>query len=373
MESCGLTAADFQGMGTVTNINVFCTRDRDALIMEGRYTLGTLNSDQVRINLKFQGKTLTISNAPITRSLGYFFENAAVTSDGGAVLGNTGETYIKFSRHQVFGPASGDPLVATIGTSFGISNMPVSFFARIPIAEWSSQTNAAIVACKEGPLKCNNTLYAYMDNTTTVTQPYNFITSCVATSTGVKTCQINSAIGLTEKLDCAAIPLNVGATGSTAPSYDKANSSLTQIVFRNQSPTGPYNNFTDFKASCTKTINDSKNPNETVTPMSDMNDVKSTEWVVGYDYISNKPIYKRCHYVSTNITTNTTLTTWPTNLNPKDIFSWGSGNYVIQSSYVSSGYGALVFYNKSSGSVSFEKNGSALLEAGSTLCMKYTR
>ena len=128
-----------------------------------------------------------------------------------------------------------------------------------------------------------------------------------------------------------------------------------------------------FVITCTKgtTFNEAY---DRIVIQKDDADIRSTEWLTGgFDYISNKPIYQRCHYVSTNITTNTTLTTWPTNLNPKDIFSWGSGNYVIQSSYVSSGYGALVFYNKSSGSVSFEKSGSASLEAGSTLCMKYTR
>ena len=212
-----------------------------------------------------------------------------------------------------------------------------------------------------------------MDNTTTVTQPYNFITSCVATSTGVKTCQINSAIGLTEKLDCEAIPLNVGAIGSTAPSYDKANSSLTQIVFRNQSPSGPYNNFTDFKASCTKTINDSKNPNETVTPMSDMNDVKSTEWVVGYDHISNKSIYKRCYRPPSDVTvTGTTLVNWGASLIPVGVINSFSTNWIIFNGGDANNT-SQVYYDRANGDVKAALTGGAKVGGGTTVCMSYTR
>ena len=372
LESCGLIAADFQGMGTPTSIDdIYCARDGQFLVMEGRFTVGVLTSAQVRINLKHKGQSLTVSNAPVNRSVGLFFAQASGTSNGGSVLAGNGNNFITFSRFQVFGPVDGAPLVNTIGTDFTASSTPVSFNARIPIAEWSENTNGALITCKEGPLKCANR-FNFIYNGTNATDQFGNVYTVTKSETSNRAKEINvSSLGLSNPLRCVS-----------ANSAGNANVGITQTGILNTNTAVYVQTFTytggnadyNFSVDCTKSGSDYNAGYEKVLGFTEDADIRSTEWLTGgFDYIDNKPIYKRCHKVVSDVSAAATLATWSMNLNPKgNVINNYTNNWVIVNTSEGSAF-TTVYYERNTGNLKVNMVGGTKLGANSTICMDYVK
>lgn len=135
--SCGHTASDFTGFGTVTNIETQCKRQGGDLLMKGKFTSGTATAVEARLNLKLGGLALTSANTSKITSLQYAGSGASTRSDSNhvwAVLMEPSVGYATFNtaRNTVsfFGKALANAIIASGDT--------VSIDARIPINGWEN-------------------------------------------------------------------------------------------------------------------------------------------------------------------------------------------------------------------------------------------
>lgn len=375
---CTFSTLAWSGLGTVTN-DLECKRDKDDLRISGTITVGTTSAAIPTIPMPTNYGTINhIYKA--NKRVGIYINNESSAYHGGAVLSYTGNT-LAFADRATIGSFTLQALTPTNnGSNVSANGAKVSLELSIPIAEWSSQTNTALVACQEGPLKCYDdftthitTTSGVIDSTKNMPVIAPWFTSCTAANPTV--CTINPAFNLINPLSCDADYL--GSGGGQAYIAQVVGSTTTQVSIVTFASTNGANVASlKFKLSCSKVDGDRRNPNTTVTPMSDMNDVKSTEWVVGYDHIDNKPIYQRCHKVVSNVTTdNVTLATWPANLNPVNVMENGNAAGVWEfNGGNSSSFGtASILYVRATGVVRSWISGSHTLRAGSKSCLQYTK
>jgi hypothetical protein len=379
-ESCGLTTSDFEGFGTVSDINLNCKRDGSKLLITGNFKTGTVQSIVAKINLKYRGSSLAVSPlaypsiSPYS-SVGIFFRNAVATNNGGALLSLGSLSYITFSNPNVFGAGSYNPLTPTDGTGIAGSAEVVNINASIEIAQWSDHTNAAIVACKEGPVKCAEEYHFEVDaaGTSTSTLPVgqSFV-SCSRPSTGLLDCTF-TGLGLANPLKCDVS--QIGQIDNFA-TFQFITRTTTSFRARSASVAGTLIN-TPMSFKCSKTGTDVNASTANIIVKNDAADIRSTEfWTGGYDYIVGKPIYKRCHRVASDITTNgATLVTWPANLNPVMATKFNADVWTFTPSYVDgSTYISTIKYYRNTGIVEASIVGTGMkVGSGTEFCMNYTK
>ena len=366
-EDCGIAASDIVGFGTPTALIFRCSQVGEKLFITGAFTSGASTATLATINIKYRGATLTASTGDSS-----FF---TVVGDGGfgagsggsqlkIIVGN-GESLIKFGLQST---ATG-AITPQNGSSIAATGVRVSFYATITISQWSSLTNAAIVACKEGPLKCYDKHIATVTGFSpfAVSQDYPWISSVTNPSTGLY--EVNFTSGM------YSVPPKCLLSTTNTSDYKATfyQDSTASKVFVKTSGGSTVINST-FTIECTKQGVDAKNPNSTVTPMSDMNDVKSTEWVVGWNHIDSKPIYKMCHKIASNISTDaTTIVSWGTGLNPiAPNFGNSSNEFVVFNGSTNAGY-YVALYNKTTGNLRTVLSGGYIMRTGSYFCMEYTK
>ncbi len=142
--SCGLTTSDFTNFGTVTGINVWCSRVGGELLMRGTFIGGTASSAEARINLSVGGTLTSSANiSTLEPAQGSYVRGGTTSTDhGGLMLMEASKAYITFSKTATFSgsavdgyaKANADQVVAASGHS-------VSFFAKVPITGWSNVTS----------------------------------------------------------------------------------------------------------------------------------------------------------------------------------------------------------------------------------------
>ena len=133
--SCGHTTSDFTGFGTVSAIETQCRRDGGNLQMKGKFTTGTTSATEARINLKFNGSSLTAKGAPVIPSIqiaeGFAIRGVNTSNGEYRALIEPSAGYIVFDASDAVG------LSKINGSSFGNTTV-VSFFAKVPINGWEN-------------------------------------------------------------------------------------------------------------------------------------------------------------------------------------------------------------------------------------------
>lgn len=125
-----------------------------------------------------------------------------------------------------------------MGSGFSLFSTAFNFvaYASIPIAEWSSQTNAAIVACQEGELKCRDTFTASVTAAGVVTYPTGQVPwisgNACSLSGSLYTCNYISGLTLVNPMDCS-VRIN---SNTAANVNNKPTSSNTQVIYETYAP-----------------------------------------------------------------------------------------------------------------------------------------
>lgn len=374
---CTFSTLSWGGYGTVTN-NLECKRDKDSLKIRGNFVNGTVSGSNLFFPMPTNFGVINAVKNSANYSVGNNFRaNATQFSLQNYFVNSTvGDNNIYSSGSII--AAAVNPMVNVVGTgnvSTG-ERIVINGELTIPISEWSSHMNGAFVACTEGPFKCYDDFTTHITTTsgvidstknTPVIAPW--FTSCTAANPTV--CTINPAFNLINPLSCDADYLGSGS--GQAYIAQVVGSTTTQVSIVTFASTNGANVASlKFKLSCSKVDGDRRNPNNTVTPMSDMNDVKSTEWGVGWNHIDSKPIYKRCYKVPSDITSSGSVVTWPASLNPIDVPNTYLNQWILMS-----GGDALAtantYYDRATGIVSTAISGGTKLGANTTLCMKYVK
>lgn len=89
-----------------------------------------------------------------------------------------------------------------------------------------------------------------------------------------------------------------------------------------------------------------------------------------------KPIFKRCYVAPSNITSNSTLVTWESGLQPVGIngYSTVSTQWMVDSVFRSNTVYTLVIYNSSNGQLTVDLSGTDMgVKAGAKICMEYVK
>jgi hypothetical protein len=148
---CGHTTSDFQGFGTVTNIETQCKREGDDLLMRGNFTSGTSTPVEARLNLKLNGQALTSFGTSKISSL-------QLAGYGVLSVSSSGQTVVLIEpsvSYVTFGIQSGTTAGATKlqGGQVLSSGQTYSFKdVRIPIATWENSN--LMIAQLSGLEKC---------------------------------------------------------------------------------------------------------------------------------------------------------------------------------------------------------------------------
>lgn len=158
--SCGHTAADFTGFGTVTNIETQCKRDGDDLLMKGKFTSGTSTAVEARVALKHQGLSLTSASTPKIPSIqAAGFDQIGTTGGVAQAIGASRTILVEpsvgyFTYSSRSSTASG--LTKLNGNSVASSGEVLSFNARIPISTWDN-SNVIVASLKDTPTTIGST------------------------------------------------------------------------------------------------------------------------------------------------------------------------------------------------------------------------
>ena len=371
-ELCTFSTFSWSGFGTV-NPSLYCMRDGNTLRMKGSVVFGTTTAVEGRIPLPSNYGVINTHPFPSSNSsnqlVGTFYRALTAPNKGGVVLVSPASlNYLGLSTSETISSASINPMVFGIASTISSAGQTASFDISVPIAEWSENTNGALVTCKEGPVKCANEYSASITTGSGLVEneDVDWITSCTAANPTVCTLREPTVNPLT-----CTFGGNI-TVGAVIRLVSRTTTTLTLGSYN--SSTGAFSN-TPFDIKCTKQGSDYNAGYEKVLGFTEDADIRSTEWLTGgFDYISAKPIYRRCHKVASDITThNATVVTWPANLNPIGLNNFYADSWSI-SSYGSNTNGSNINYTKSSGVVSFEKNGTlAKIGSGTTFCMDYVK
>lgn len=185
-ESCGLEAADFAGMGTVSGIELECKRQGSDLLMQGTWTTGTVTAAEARINLEFRGETLTSTAFSAKQIAGHYTSRVI---DSGTIPNIVSlfiapsSTYITFQKH------ANSTQTNALGTELSTSNAIYSLRARIPISGWD---NTPTIVGDFSQVKVVQTKYCETTATGTgsVAIPYDDTIPQITEGNEVLTCSI---------------------------------------------------------------------------------------------------------------------------------------------------------------------------------------
>lgn len=195
---CGLTTGDFNGLGTVTGIEDLCKRQGSDLLMQVKFTAGTVTGAEVRANLRLGGVSLTSANAsiiPSIRKVGHAARGPSESADNFHVLIEPTVTYVTFSR----GATGNSGIAKVLGTTLGNGDT-LSFEARVPINGWNNsnliigQFNG-LERCTDS-YECTDIFSANVSSVGTVAkESLEFINgNCTKPITGRSVCSFNTGV-----------------------------------------------------------------------------------------------------------------------------------------------------------------------------------
>lgn len=133
-QSCGHIPSDFIGFGSVTNIETQCKKDREDLLVRGRFTGGTATATEARLSLRHQGVLLTSKGSSVLANIqkaGDIAISSTTSAFERIVLIEPSVTYMTFGRSD----GSFAALTKSTGTNMG-GALVFSIDARIPINGW---------------------------------------------------------------------------------------------------------------------------------------------------------------------------------------------------------------------------------------------
>lgn len=139
---CGLTSGDFAGFGTISSVDDSCKREGTDLLMNVRFTAGTVTAAEARVNLRLNGVALTSSPSPGLQAsitnVGQYVVSDSGTQHGGVVFAEVSTAYVTFSDKQTWSGGSITAYAKAVGSNVLASSGSLSFTARIPISGWTS-------------------------------------------------------------------------------------------------------------------------------------------------------------------------------------------------------------------------------------------
>ena len=379
--ACTFSTLAWQGLGTVTN-NLKCERVGSRLLINGSLNAGTVAAAIAQMPLPTNFGSITIAPTGVAGHIhvGTYGRSAVDVNHGGIILIRPDlSNLIEFSSAGTFGNPSSASLTPSNGNSMVVSSERFSFSASIPIAEWSDSYNAALAVCEKGPINCANYHSSRVSVIASLVSSNidGWITNCSLSDTSLFTCSFASGLYTVPPSCNTTIETASGDAAYTARVMTITNTSISVRTGFTSTGTNFTKQANPFSISCKKQNPDYKESLEKFAGFLPMNDVKNTEWVVGYDYISNKPIYKRCHVQGTviNNTTEAVLATWGTGykiLTPSISYT-GDGRYHV--TRYSSGTSYRTFaYNPSNGQLSTVANLASLtIGANEPVCLEYTK
>lgn len=170
--------------------------------------------------------------------------------------------------------------------------------------------------------------------------------------------------------------MNCLAVGAQRSEVLVATSNTTTIVVNQFNSSGSAL-LGDFYIECTKTEADynliKDRINHTVAASVATNFVSGGAEVLTADTWDTKPIYRRCYEVTSNITTNTTIATIASGLEPVNAYGYFADNFLIAGSEPGSSF-SQIRYIPSSGAITATVSGASFIVlAGTRFCFKYTK
>lgn len=372
---CTFNSLSWTGFGTVTTNNLSCIRDGSYLVLEGNFVATGATGSIVEMPLPTNFGSISVGITTSSNLLvGSYLKGVTSTEHGGGVAINStlSATNVYFTDGATFSNVSINATDRATGTRVGGSISLVN--VRIPIREWSDQQNGAIIVCNQGGSICSSkVVLKYIAGASTATDQYGQSYPVTRSGGGNSDKAFNiSSLGLLATPICSPT-----VAGSGAGFITEQTQSNTSVTFRtlNTATTGTDLGIT---LTCEKYVTDTSNYNNTVTPMSNMNDVRSTDWIVGNDEIDNKPTYRRCAKIVSDIgtTAGTTILTAQANILPL-------GPHWYYNSSVALYYNvlertptntAVLRLNPLTGIVTYVSDAASfLLKAGQKICLDYEK
>lgn len=173
--------ATLTGFGTPTSTDYWYKRVGDTVIIQGRFTTGTVTGTTATVSLP-PGMTIDSTKVPSTRILGRSWRSIVSGNSLTTLIGNGGNTTLSFSNNVV--STTGNPFTAVGGSTIAGSGDTLVFFSDpIPISGMAStvtmsdSSDSRIVAARY-------TLAADVSLTTT---PWNYSTAVFDTHAAVTT------------------------------------------------------------------------------------------------------------------------------------------------------------------------------------------
>jgi len=205
----------FTGWGTVTGISAQSYRIGPYLYVEGGFISGTVTATEARMTIGYGGANGNVSTSSSGNSLqlaGKMNSQFSATTDfsGATVLEEPSKNYVTFGQENSI--ASG--FSKQNGTVFG-NNGGWSFFFKVPIAGWSSNTvvsndaatNVVAMQVNGNPTATLSATASLLKFTGTVLQDTN---AGFSTTTGLYTCPVTGFYKVQESLNISGTFSNNG-------------------------------------------------------------------------------------------------------------------------------------------------------------------
>lgn len=196
-----------QGFGTTTSNECFHARDGEDMLINCKFTTGTVTASEARLTLPGGLTSKSSTFIPSIRVVGQWARGAASASNYGSILIEPGVQHVTFGAVYA---AAANPFTKLNGSGVAGNTEILNVTARVPIAEWtnsqpvpvfvggvsSSQNNAVRVesACF-GTTNCNTVCSA---SPCFVSQDGNWISSITRASAGTYTVNFVSGIWASE-------------------------------------------------------------------------------------------------------------------------------------------------------------------------------
>jgi hypothetical protein len=250
--SCQFSTLAWQGLGTVSAVDLKCKRQGSDLLMRGRVTTGTVSPAEGRIPLPtWNGANITVANSSRASAFGFYGNLIRNSAGGNAVkdyilLSGANYAYLNIGYREYAIATS--PFAALSGTASFNSGEVIDFDTRIPIEQFENsniiigQFNG-LESCKDS-YECTDTFTAYVTSTgTVVNENLDWITGNGTVASPTTTLTIKSGV--------FTVQPNCQATGVNNTEIRLISLSPTMAQVQQYSSAGA-NQTGDFMISCSK-------------------------------------------------------------------------------------------------------------------------
>lgn len=131
-----------QGFGTTTSNECFHARDGEDMLINCKFTTGTVTASEARLNLPGGLTSKSSTFIPSIRVVGQWARGAASASNYGSVLIEPGVQHVTFGAVYA---AAANPFTKLTGSGVSGSSELLNVTARVPIAEWTSSQNVPVL------------------------------------------------------------------------------------------------------------------------------------------------------------------------------------------------------------------------------------